>query len=217
MFPALAQLCKLKAHLWLSHIHCTPGAAPTLQLFQGNPFPATQKCFVVSGMFALPSCPCAELMQVHPAVRPEPCPASVAASRVNIHTDRESLSPATTLLLHTSGLLGMAPGPPVASMTPSAAPAVEQGRHGSIYTLHYCFPLLDFITHLPEGSSHLAHLPWSEVVSSLTSSPSETVLPMAASDSSDEEGARKAPHMKPPKAPFSLAQTPWSRNSISAI
>lgn len=161
--------------------------------------------------------PLAGLMQVHPAVQLEPCPASAAASRVNIFADGESLSPAATLLIHTTGLLGMGPEPPVVSKTPSAAPAVEQGRHWSICTFHHCFPLLDFITHLPEGSSDLAYPPCSIVISSPTTYPSETVLPMAASGSSEEEWARKAPQIKPSKAPFSLAQTSYSGNSTFPI
>lgn len=87
----------------------------------------------------------------------------------------------------------------------------------SIFPLLNCFPLLDFITHLPEGSSHLAQLPRSKAVSSPSRSPSETVLPMSASGSSDEKWARKAPQMKPSKAPFSLAQTFYSGNSTSPI
>lgn len=51
IFPALAQLCKLKAHLWLWHIHCTSESAPILQFFQGNPDPALK-----SAMCSLKCC-----------------------------------------------------------------------------------------------------------------------------------------------------------------
>lgn len=56
-------------------------------------------------------------------------------------------------LIHTSGLLGMGPGPLVASKTPSAAPSAERGRHWSIYTFHYCFLFL-ILSHTFQSAPH---------------------------------------------------------------